>query len=443
MTQIYFSFDTEDFTDHSSSDALLKEAELLRRNGVAGNFNLVGDLAKELIRARRYDVLDALRYHDISFHSAHHSIHPTLSEYTDMEDYAKARDLFIKDEYTGMGMVKAATGIDRFQCAVMPGNNFSYVALYNYAEAGIPLYLGTWITPPKGEGILLCNQLHIDYEYRFVLEEHFFKSDYELAPILDMLAQNRRAVIYTHPNMANHREFWDGVNYDGINKHPYGQWEPAPLRSEEEVNLFFSRFQELITALQADPRFSIGRVSDLRTYSEKQLFERQVTRDMLPAIKASLEKDFVCVDSPERLCVADCFMAARHFLFSDKPFTPGPVHGFLEEPCGISSPVTLCADQVRRLAASVSVSGFLPASFTADGMRIGPADLLFAMLDVAMGADSVVLNPREQQCKAPSDIGHYWQERLDGTWLFSKDFKDSFLTRRLHLQAWTIFHESR
>lgn len=443
MTDIFFSFDTEDFTDGVSDDALLREAELLHENGIVGNFNVVGDLAKALVERKRYDVLEALHHHDISFHSAHHSVHPTLSEYTDIEDYAEARERFIKDEYVGMGMVRSALGVDGFQCAVMPGNNGSYVAFYGYAEAGIPLYLGTWITPPKGEGLIVCNQLQVNYEYRFVLEEEFFKPDYELAPMLEMLAGNRRAVIYTHPNMANHKEFWDGVNYDGENKHPYGEWEQAPLRSNEEVELFFSRFRELITALKNDPRFRISRVRDLNRYAVRQIYGRKVTKDMLPDIKAALEKNFSCVDAPVRLCVADCFAAARHFLFSDEPFYPGRVFGFLEEPFGVTEPLTLTADQVRQLAKSVDLNGFFPTHFVFEGKTVGAADLLFAMLDVAMGKETVTVLPKKQQCDLPKDAGRYFRETLRGTWLFSKDFKDEHLTRRLMLQAWTVLHEDK
>ena len=41
-TDIIFSFDTEDFTSSTAADAIFREAEILREEGVRGGFCIVG-----------------------------------------------------------------------------------------------------------------------------------------------------------------------------------------------------------------------------------------------------------------------------------------------------------------------------------------------------------------------------------------------------------------
>ena len=92
--------------------------------------------------------------------------------------------------------------------------------------------------------------------------------------------------------------------------------------------------RRLVEALQADSRFRISSVDALRDEVTAAMADRTVTYEMLPDIRASLEKNFRWTDAPVPLSVADCFFAARHFLFSREPYHPGKVHGFLYEPEG-------------------------------------------------------------------------------------------------------------
>ncbi|MCE0445445.1 hypothetical protein LT493_11695 [Streptomyces tricolor] len=56
-------------------------AELLRDKGVSAAFFITGDKARALVRRQRLDVFEALRSHDIGYHTNHHSTHPTIAEY--------------------------------------------------------------------------------------------------------------------------------------------------------------------------------------------------------------------------------------------------------------------------------------------------------------------------------------------------------------------------
>ena len=62
-TKAVFFFDTEDFIQPRSADAIRDIANILRSEGVRGHFAMVGYLGKKLVEWRRFDVLDALKHH--------------------------------------------------------------------------------------------------------------------------------------------------------------------------------------------------------------------------------------------------------------------------------------------------------------------------------------------------------------------------------------------
>ena len=64
-TKAVLYFDTEDYTCDRSNDAIRDIANILKSEGVKGNFNVVGFLALRLVELGRYDVIEALRHHVI------------------------------------------------------------------------------------------------------------------------------------------------------------------------------------------------------------------------------------------------------------------------------------------------------------------------------------------------------------------------------------------
>ena len=122
MTDIIFSFDTEDFTSCEAADAVYREAEILREEGVKGGFCVVGLLASQLENWGRKDVLDALKHHEICNHSYGHTLHPTINEYTDIEDFDAAYNEVIRQETESVRLINHATGNQPIYGACPPGN---------------------------------------------------------------------------------------------------------------------------------------------------------------------------------------------------------------------------------------------------------------------------------------------------------------------------------
>src|SRR5436309_5761844 len=74
-------FDTEDYILPASDDAALHVAQFLTREGVRATFKVVGEKARTLERRGRTDVIEALKKHEIGYHSNFHSVQPSPSMY--------------------------------------------------------------------------------------------------------------------------------------------------------------------------------------------------------------------------------------------------------------------------------------------------------------------------------------------------------------------------
>ena len=79
MSKVYvlFWFDVEDFMTPQSDDALKGIIDIFDSLKIKGTFKLVGEKVRILKKRRREDIINALKRHDIGYHTDLHSIHPT------------------------------------------------------------------------------------------------------------------------------------------------------------------------------------------------------------------------------------------------------------------------------------------------------------------------------------------------------------------------------
>ncbi|MGN0573680.1 MAG: hypothetical protein ACI4IX_07045 [Acutalibacteraceae bacterium] len=435
MTDIIFSFDTEDFTSDVSANAIKREADILSSEGVKGCFCLVGLLAERLLNQGRQDVLEALSHHEIQLHTYGHTLHPMLNEYTDIADFDAARNEVIRQETAALAAIKKATGTERVFAAVPPGNQKSYAAMYAYADMGIPIFADTLCDPVDGSGAFYCNIYNIDYT--FCMESVFFKGgEKEIKAELDKLASRKRAVIYTHPHISLFKEHWDIINYDKKNIYPFGKWKEAPRRSEEESERFYEKLVLLLRLVKSDPRFRIITYGELA----KELAarpERTVSVSDIPRLREWLSHGLRPTEGEGSLSVADIFLACRDLLCGKQTHICGKTKGFLEAPRGITDPVTVTADEIRQSAVSIPEDGFLPVQIWVNGKALGTADWLRAAMAVLCGEDTVTVTPGEQLVSL-NILPRVRDCSFAGTWRHSDDFKDKYLSDRLRLQCWTL-----
>ena len=443
-TKAVFFFDTEDFIQPRSADAIRDIADILRSEGVRGHFAMIGYLGKKLVDWRRLDVLDALKHHLIGTQTLYHSLHPNITESTDIEDYAKAREIAFDEECRGIGMLQAATGQERMWCSVLPGNGNSIVALYLYADLGIPFFgggTGMYEDETNCGDIWYCNQRHLNYAYGMHLESFIpnYIQPRDVDKELDKLSRQKVVAFYMHPHMAVCTKHWDFV-FKGGNNHAFGEWPYAPARDAADTAVFYERLRAFIRRLKADERFEI---TDCEKLYAEQKPRRTIRRADIPAIRKSLAASMGPVRNPGEWCVADAFQAAVAFLGGADRFEPGKAYGFLYEPKGVAEPCVVKSSDLRTAAAKLVGATFIPPSIEVSGRAIGPADFLFAALEaLETGADEVTVNPRDQL----GDIARYLPKMakltsFKGTWIYDRTYEDKWTTNRLKWQFWTFRYE--
>ncbi len=443
MTDIVFSFDTEDFTSSESADAIYTEAEILRKAGIRGCFCMVGLLCEQLVKWNRTDVIEALSHHEIDLHSYGHSLHPTINEYTDTEDFNRAYERVFANETKAAKLIRDVFKTDKIYAAVPPGNNKSYAAMYAYHKMGIPIYADTFCAAKDGQGTYYCNEFHMDYN--FEMESMFFKcGEEDIVKTLDKLAEKKRVVAFTHPHISLYSKHWDEVNYFKKNIYPFGQWQECPKRTKEETENFYKNMQLFAKLVKEDGRFRIVTYKDIynQLLSEGK---RTVHRGDIIQIERELGNNFYPISTPVSLSLADIFLACRSFILGSDEHICKDVYGFLHEPFAIEKSLSLKAEDIVKSAQEIKPDGFLPEKISVGDNTVGPADWMRATLQILCGSKIAQISPGE---KMPSldmlpDVRDCsftdFKAFKHGKWATqSDDFKDQFLSDRLRLQAWTM-----
>jgi hypothetical protein len=240
MTNVIFSFDTEDIINERGADGILRCARILREEGVVGCFNIIGLLPNALKEWGRDDIIKELSWHEIDFHSHRHSIHPTINEYTDKKDYYAALNDFINDEREGMEKVKSAFGREFLPAACVPGNCTSYVAHYGYEKLGFKIFSGDDIYDKVSyRPIYNCNTISLHYAR--ALDGVLFRlKDGEICDFVNQTARGKHTMIYFHhPQRAYCKSFWDADNFNGRNTKRDYRFFGKDQKSEDKYSCLF------------------------------------------------------------------------------------------------------------------------------------------------------------------------------------------------------------
>ena len=453
-------FDTEDYTNDRANDAIRDIANILTDEGVVGEFNVVGYLAQRIRELGRQDVIDALKPHEIGSQSLYHSVHPDICEATDLKDPSAAYDAAMREERHSVRLLKEVFGRADVKFFCPPGNSVTYAGIEAYYDLGMRFYCGGGFTDyagsaaygtgglvwgnNEGKGLWYFNLMWLPYSMAFRLEDLLpYPGDGEpdVPVILNRLARRDFVGLYMHPHMAVEKRHWDGINYAKRNLVEFGKWNVPPPRDEKDTVEFYRRLRAFVRAVKADGRFRFTSLGEL----ERSLAPRRtIRRADIPAIRRSLERRFTYVTEPASWCIADCFAAVVRMLRGEDERQPGKVFGFVERPVGVRSPVAVSAADIRKAANLIDLSTYLPAQIAVEDVSIGPADFLFAALEI-LGEDKEVVEVRpREQLGSFDEIPSLENWRIAGGWgIHSDEFKDYYLSDRLRLQLWTLRREPR
>lgn len=253
-------FDTEDYILPASDDAALKLANWLTEQKIQATFKVVGEKARTLERRGRTDVIEALKKHEIGYHSNWHSVPPTPAQYLNACGWADGVAEFSRREKPGYDDVARIFG-QKPSCYGQPGSSWgpqSHAALYQW---GMRIYLdaGSHINvdgkPFWYGGLLnfykLNHQIRVGINYPHELEEAKIK----FLQARDQLISEGGGVISIvyHPCEFVHQQFWDGVNFKYGANPPRHEWKLPPTKTEAQSKLAYHNFEEYVLFMQRFP----------------------------------------------------------------------------------------------------------------------------------------------------------------------------------------------
>lgn len=440
MTQVVFSFDTEDYVSPVSDNAILRLSAILKAEGVKGCFNVVAELAQTLVDRKRFDVIESLEGHEVDYHSYRHSWHPTIVEYSDTEIWEEGYQKFLEEESKGIQIVKNVFKRDKLWASIPPGNCISSQAIYGYVELGVNVYSGSVFKGTSGKGIWFCNALNLENNC-YIDNILHGKGLAEVGENLENWSRWDRLVICCHPNLIYHNEFWDALNFNGSNMTKWGEWTIPAQRPEHEIEKYYDDFRETIRILKDDSRFEFVTYEDIWKEQQKKgprVIPFETLKRFLNLIKMNF---FYIVHDNDSYSLADIFHATVHFLCGNQNDFPvvesvGPMY----EPAGVTGTLSVSSKMINQAARQLLNHKEIPHEIYLGHVPIGPRDFMEAAIQVFEGKSEVMIYPKPQL----PDISTYYRLNdfnLRNTWMYSKSFIDTWVSDRIKWQSWTIRSE--
>ena len=302
-------FDTEDYLLPADDDAAKRLAELLSQRGIRATFKVVGEKARVLEKRGRNDVIEALKKHDIAFHSNFHSVHPTPTEYLADCGLLDGVAEFVRREGPGAVDVRQIFGVDSLSCYGQPGSSWGSQAIVALPKigvtsvGGVPCYVdsgshvGLRGRPFWYAGALVVYDMR-ENETRFELHtaQALEPGKKKASEIAERLRGQGGGLIsiYYHPCEWVHKEFWDGVNFRRGANPPREQWKAPPQRPAEETDQAFERFASYIDHIKALPGVQFITARELPTRYPDRVRSSGATKEDLAEIALRLSAE----DSP-------------------------------------------------------------------------------------------------------------------------------------------------
>lgn len=302
-------FDTEDYIDPASDDAALRLAKGLEALGVRATFKVVGEKARVLEHRGRTDVIAALSWHDIGYHSDTHSIPPAPAVYMQKLGLEEGAREFERREGQGIADIKRIFGVTP-SCYGQPGNSWAPQPNLTLRKWGVPVYMD------DGDQVGFDNQpfWYGGMLYVFNLKRFAMRADINNDGALnDAKAKFDAAVAalkargggvvqtYYHPTEWSSTEFWDGVNFKYGANPPRSEWKKPQARSRESAEKAFQILFDFVKHVKSTPGVRIITARDLPELVQKS---QPISKD------AALQMLAQSLDAHQSWSAADLLLAA-------------------------------------------------------------------------------------------------------------------------------------
>ncbi len=453
--EMILSFDTEDFVTPESDDALLMLATELGRRGLRGCFALVGDKLRGLIERGRHDVIEALRAHEIDYHSNDHHFFPLQAPLLEDRPWAEGLAWVLAHEARGVDLIEQTFGV-RPVAYIKADSHWTPQTLCAYRGLGLQVYSSRHFAPGDPLPYRYMNLLCLPY---LGMLDSFIKEEGTPRQVLGVALAEMQTklqsaggapVVYgTHPCMWCCTTFYDVYNVKRRGFPPAREkWRPAPLLPPERLKRNRQFLRLLLDELLASGvqfttygEFAARQGEPHADFSQKEL--DGLCRALLRRFAASPTARGP-VSAAEALA-ALCYAIARHEV--GKVPDRAPVRhalGPTETPRTLSEPFPVCGRALQGAAVKadryISETGHIPAGVDVGGHHFPPAQLLMALAEgyLRLGAGrSLKCEPLQVMPDCPEDQALLAHARI-GAWALPKDYCPERLLELGRLQSWTL-----
>lgn len=454
-------FDTEDYILPASDDAALKLANWLKKEGVTATFKVVGEKARTLEKRGRQDVIDALKKHEIGYHSNYHSFQPTPAQYLAPLGWDEGVAEFDRREKPGFDDVKRIFG-QAPVCYGQPGSSWGPQSFGAMRKWGMPVYLdsGRHVSldgrPHYFGGIFTLYQLTHTLRADLGGEKDLQKAQERFLDARKKLHAEGGGIIstYYHPCEFVHKQFWDGANFSKGANPPREQWRLPAAKTEEESRVAYETFFDYVHFMQRfeDVKF-ITSGQALGIYRDKaagRSFSPAEIRTLAAAVGAEVnhQKVYDLTLTPSEVL----FLLNAYLVEKAAGKDPGAIE-LVPTPFGPTSAspampkaITMDSQQFLRTARDVADSlrtgGRVPGTIWLGSTGVTPEAYLAALAPVVVAIadgqavpDKIELTPTRLACAK-----HIAEDepRLWGWVIFPPDFRAPAMMELAKRQAWTL-----
>ncbi|QEL13394.1 polysaccharide deacetylase family protein [Limnoglobus roseus] len=455
-------FDTEDYVLPASDDAALKVAEWLTKEGVPATFKVVGEKARTLEKRGRQDVIDALKKHEIGYHSNFHSVPPTPAQYLSQLGWDEGVAEFDRREKPGYNDVKRLFGQSP-TCYGQPGSSWGPQSFGALRKWKTPVYLdagrhvGLDGKPHYFGGVLTL--YHLTHTLRSDLggEKDLAKAEEKFVEARKQLLAEGGGIVstYYHPCEFVHKQFWDGANFSKGANPPREKWQLPLAKTDAESRLAYETFFGYVRFMKRFPDVKFITASQAReVYYRDPSVGRSFTAQEIKSIAAAVgdEINFQKLDDltlapSEILQLLNSYLVEKAAGQNPKAVALGPTpFGPTSSPPAMAKAVTTDASQFTRTAADVAdairTQGRVPGTVWLGSTGVTPEAYLSALARVVMALadgkgvpESIELTPTKLAC------GKYVVDDDPRLWnwvIFPPDFRAPAMMELARRQAWTI-----
>lgn len=449
------SFDTEDFVTPESDDALLLLATELGKRGLRGNFALVGDKLRALIERGRRDVIEALRAHEIHYHSNDHHFFPLQAPLLEGLPWEEGLRWVMEHEAVGVDLIEQTFGI-RPIAYIKADSHWTPQTLCAYRRLGIEVYSARHFLGGDPRPYRYMNLLCLPY---MGMLDTFIAQDGTprqlLATALSDIERKSEGyadgpVVYgTHPCMWSCTTFYDVFNVKRRGSPPAkAKWRPAPLLAPQRIDRNRKFLRLLLDEL-------LTRGAQFMTYGQAAAEHRESVRwldaTVLEATSRQMLSGFAAAQSGALRLNAAEVLAALAYVVARHEAGQMPERAPLRHPLGptqtphsFQKPFPVCGRALQGAAAKadlyISETGHIPAGVDVGGHHFPPGPLLMALAEAYLRVregKSLQCAPLRVMSDCPEEQRIVEGARI-GAWALPKDYCPPRLLELGRLQSWTM-----